>query len=90
MKHLTYKAEVENQLNKKIKRVGSNRGGEYTLFNGFCAKEGIIHDVTPWNITIYKSMFNCIYHVIWLYGWLELVMYEFLDVDAKLCGVLLN
>ena len=25
---LAYKAEVENQLNKKIKRVRSNRGGE--------------------------------------------------------------
>jgi len=26
---LTYKAEVENQLKKKIKRIRSDRGGEY-------------------------------------------------------------
>ena len=44
---LSYKAEVENQLNKKIKRVRSDRGGEYILFNDFCEKEGIIHEVTP-------------------------------------------
>ena len=57
----------------------------------------ILNCVTPWNITSYKSMFNCIYHVIWLYGWLEwvevwleLVMCEFLDVDVELCGVLLS
>jgi len=42
-------------------------------------------------------MFNYIYHVIWLYGWLEwvevwleLVICEFLDVDVELCGVLLS
>ena len=44
---LTYKAEVENQLNKKIKRIRSDRGGEYVLFNDYCVKEGIIHEVTP-------------------------------------------
>ena len=44
---LKYKAEVENQLNKKIKRVRSDRGGEYIIFNDFCEKEGIIHEVTP-------------------------------------------
>ena len=44
---LTYKAEVENQLNKKIKRIRSDRGGEYVLFNDFCVKECIIHEVTP-------------------------------------------
>src|SRR5262249_29873482 len=44
---LLYKAEVENQLNKRIKRVRSDRGGEYVLFNDFCEKEGIIHEVTP-------------------------------------------
>jgi len=56
-----------------------------------------IRDVTPWNITSYKSMFNCIYFVIWLYAWLErvevcleLVMCEFLDVNVELCGVLLS
>ena len=44
---LSYKAEVENQLNRKIKRLRSDRGGEYTLFNDFCEKEDIIHEVTP-------------------------------------------
>ena len=34
-------------MNKKIKRIGSDRGGEYVLFNDFCVKEGIIHEVTP-------------------------------------------
>jgi len=44
---LTYKAEVENQLNKKIKRIRSDRGGEYVLFNDYCVREDIIHEVTP-------------------------------------------
>jgi len=44
---LTYKAEVENQLNKKIKRIIADRGGEYVLFNDYCVKECIIHEVTP-------------------------------------------
>ena len=44
---LSYKAEVENQLDKKIKRIRSDRGGEYVLFNDYCVKEGIIHEVTP-------------------------------------------
>jgi len=44
---LTYKAEVENQLDKKIKRIISDRGGEYVLFNDYYEKEGIIHEVTP-------------------------------------------
>ncbi|OMO89770.1 Integrase, catalytic core [Corchorus capsularis] len=44
---LKYKAEVENQLNKKIKRVRSDRGGEYVLLNNYYEKEGIIHEVTP-------------------------------------------
>ena len=42
-----YKAEVENQLNKKIKRIRSDRGGEYVLFNEYCVRKGIIHEVTP-------------------------------------------
>jgi hypothetical protein len=46
-KFLLYKAEVENQLSRKIKRVRSDRGGEYISFNDFCEKEGIIHEVTP-------------------------------------------
>ena len=44
-----YKAEVENQLEKKIKRVRSDRGGEYFSheFDSFCAEHGIIHERTP-------------------------------------------
>jgi transposase InsO family protein len=44
-----YKAEVENQLAKKIKRLRSDRGGEYFLneFFEFCAVHGIIHERTP-------------------------------------------
>ena len=42
----TYKAEVENQLEKKIKRVTSDRGGEYfsNEFDLFGSKNGIIHE----------------------------------------------
>jgi transposase InsO family protein len=45
----TYKAEVENQLERKIKRLRSNRGGEYFLgdFSDFCVELGIIHERTP-------------------------------------------
>ena len=43
-----YKAEVENQLSKKIKKVRSDRGGEYVEpFGSFCVQHGIIHEVTP-------------------------------------------
>jgi len=38
---LKYKAGVENQLNKKIKKIRSNRGGEYYV------RECIINEVTP-------------------------------------------
>ena len=42
-----YKAEVENQLNKKIKSLRSDRGGEYeSPFEEFCAEHGIIHQTT--------------------------------------------
>ena len=43
------KAEVENQLEKKIKRVRSGRGGEYFYneFDLFCVEHGIIHERTP-------------------------------------------
>ena len=44
---LSYKAEVENQLDRKIKRIRSDRGGEYIPLNDYCEKEGIIHEVTP-------------------------------------------
>ena len=43
---LSYKTEVENQLDKNIKRIRSNRGGEYVSFNDYCVKEIIIYKVT--------------------------------------------
>ena len=44
-----YKAEIENQLERKIKRVWSDRDGEYfsNLFTSFCEKNGIIHERMP-------------------------------------------
>ena len=44
----TYKAEVENQLEKKIKVIRSDRGGEYesAAFSNFCAQYGIVHQTT--------------------------------------------
>jgi transposase InsO family protein len=44
----TYKAEVENQLERKIKRLSSDRGGEYFSgdFSDFCVEIGIIHERT--------------------------------------------
>jgi transposase InsO family protein len=43
------KAEVETQLEKKIKQLRSDRGGEYFSndFDLFCAEHGIIHERTP-------------------------------------------
>jgi transposase InsO family protein len=45
----TYKAEVENQLEMKIKRLRSHRGGEYFSgdFSDFYVKHGTIHERTP-------------------------------------------
>jgi hypothetical protein len=45
----TYKAKVENQLEKKIECFRSDRGCEYfsNKFNLFCAEHGIIHERTP-------------------------------------------
>jgi transposase InsO family protein len=44
-----YKVEVENQLEKKIKRLRSDHGGEYfsNEFSEFCVVYGIIHERTP-------------------------------------------
>jgi transposase InsO family protein len=44
-----FKAEAENQLERKIKRLRSYRGGEYfpISFDKFCAEHGIIHERTP-------------------------------------------
>ena len=46
---IKYKNEVENQLNKKIKRLRTNRGreDESNPFNYFCEDHGIIHKTTP-------------------------------------------
>jgi hypothetical protein len=47
-----YKAKVENQLERKIRHLMSNRGGEYfsILFDEFCAEHGIIHErTTPYS-----------------------------------------
>jgi transposase InsO family protein len=43
---LHYFAEVENQLKKKIKRLRSDRGGEYfsNEFSEFCTVHGIVHE----------------------------------------------
>jgi transposase InsO family protein len=45
----TYKAEVENQLEKMIKRFWSDRGGEYfsNEFDLFCVEHDIIHERMP-------------------------------------------
>ncbi|GJY32971.1 pol polyprotein [Tanacetum coccineum] len=46
-KFILYKNEVENQLNKKIKVIRSNRGGEYvSSFAEFCSQHGIRHELT--------------------------------------------
>ena len=44
---LSYKAKVENQLDRKIKRITSDIGGECIPLNDFCENEGIIREVTP-------------------------------------------
>ena len=36
---LSYKSEVENKLYRKIKRIRSDRGGEYIPLNDYCEKE---------------------------------------------------
>ena len=43
-----YKSEVENQKDKKIKVLRSDRGGEYFSmeFSSFCEESGIIHQAT--------------------------------------------
>ena len=42
----SYKAEVETQLNKKIKIIRSDRGGEYEFpFEEICTELGIVHQM---------------------------------------------
>jgi transposase InsO family protein len=45
----TYKVEAENQLERKIKRLRSDRGGEYFSgdFSEFYVEHGIIHESRP-------------------------------------------
>lgn len=43
---LSYKNEVENQINKKIKRVRFNSGGKDISFNDFCEKKGMTREIT--------------------------------------------
>jgi len=45
---IIYKVKVENQLNKNIKILKSDRGGEYESneFSELCAKFGIIRQTT--------------------------------------------
>ena len=46
-KFVLYKNEVENQLNKKIKVLRSDQGGEYeSPFVDVYAQHGIIHETT--------------------------------------------
>ncbi|XP_047250086.1 uncharacterized protein LOC107876786 [Capsicum annuum] len=35
---VSYKSEIENQLSREIKRIRSDRGGEYVSLNAFCEK----------------------------------------------------
>jgi transposase InsO family protein len=46
---IKYKIEVENQKNKRIKRLRTDRGGKYESnpFKEFCEQNGIIHEITP-------------------------------------------
>ncbi|KAD4178897.1 hypothetical protein E3N88_27488 [Mikania micrantha] len=50
-KFVLYKTEDENQLNKKIKVLRSDRGGEYVSpFADICAQSGIIHEcIAPYS-----------------------------------------
>jgi transposase InsO family protein len=45
----TYKVEAKNQIDRKIKWLRSNRGGEYLSgdFSKFYVEHGIIHERTP-------------------------------------------
>jgi hypothetical protein len=44
-----YKAEVENQLERKIKLLRPDQGGEYfsNTFDTFCEEHSIVHETTP-------------------------------------------
>ena len=44
-----YKVEIENQLERNIENIRSDRSGEYfsNEFNLFCKEHGIVHERTP-------------------------------------------
>ena len=48
-KFILFKNEAETQTGKKLKRLRSDRGGEYesSKFNEYCQTFGIIHEKTP-------------------------------------------
>ncbi|KAL2250125.1 UNVERIFIED_CONTAM: Retrovirus-related Pol polyprotein from transposon TNT 1-94 [Sesamum indicum] len=48
-KYILFKNEAETQTGKKLKRLRSDRGGEYesSKFNEYCQTFGIIHEETP-------------------------------------------
>ena len=46
---LIYKAEVKNQLDRKIKRIRFDRVGKHIPLNDYYENEGIIHELTPLN-----------------------------------------
>ncbi|KAL2253467.1 UNVERIFIED_CONTAM: Retrovirus-related Pol polyprotein from transposon TNT 1-94 [Sesamum indicum] len=48
-KFILFKNEAETQTGKKLKRLRSDRGGEYesSKFNEYCQTFGIIHEETP-------------------------------------------
>lgn len=60
---IKYKAEVENQLDMKIKRVRSDKGKEYKniSLNDHCEKLGIIHELS----TPYVPQRNCFSEPLW-------------------------
>lgn len=47
-KFVLHKTKVQNKLNKKIKLIKSDRGGEYvTPIGEYCVEHGIRHELTP-------------------------------------------
>jgi len=55
-----YKNTIENQLNKKIKVITSDRGGEYEAsFVNFCSQNDIIHQTTAPYLPQQNSIVEC-------------------------------
>ena len=57
-KFLKYKTKVENQLDRKIKRIRFDRGGEYSTIHlkEFCEKNGIVHEHSTPNTPQYNGI----------------------------------